>query len=238
MKRPLILLGLPLLLAVAATAQVPAPDRPTPPAEPPSAEGQKPTPAEPTSPAVRDDDAPFAVGSTVPEEFALPDLDGKVQRFGDLRGKVVFVHFWSTTCPWEKAAEPKMAQIEADFAKEPFVAFAINANQNEIGAQPDAEAFQNRDNPPYASIRERLTDARKDFKVLVDHGNVASRRFQAKTTPHCFVIDAKGVVRYAGALDDDGQNRKGDQANRYVRDAIKALLAKEEVKTSTSVPYG
>ena len=178
------------------------------------------------------------VGRKVPADLKLRDLDGETVEFGKLRGQVVFVHFWSTTCPWERLAEPKIAEIEQDYADRDVVVFAINANQNEIGAEPDDEAFE-ADDPkdlPYQGLRETLAEKELEFRVLVDHGNVVSNLLQARSTPHCFVIDAEGTLRYAGALDDDGRSEEAE--NPYVRQAIDALLAGEPVETQSSRPYG
>jgi thiol-disulfide isomerase/thioredoxin len=35
----------------------------------------------------------------IPDSWAFSDLEGKQTQLGDLRGKVVFINFWGTTCP-------------------------------------------------------------------------------------------------------------------------------------------
>ena len=62
--------------------------------------------------------------------------------------------------------------------------------------------------------------------------------FRARTTPHCYVIDQKGVLRYEGALDNDPRGRKGEDATMYVRDAIDAALAGKKYAKSSTKPYG
>ena len=52
----------------------------------------------------------------LPASTALPGLDGKTHKFGDYRGKVVFVHFWSIRCPAEKYAEPVILKMEKKYA--------------------------------------------------------------------------------------------------------------------------
>jgi hypothetical protein len=59
--------------------------------------------------------------------------------------------------------------------------------------------------------------------------------YGAKTTPHCYVIDANGVLVYQGAI-DDGAN--GNAKMNYVVNAAKALKAGEAVSPSTTRPYG
>ncbi|MBE3072993.1 MAG: hypothetical protein IMZ67_08460 [Acidobacteria bacterium] len=77
-----------------------------------------------------------------------------------------------------------------------------------------------------------------NFLLTVDPGNTVTDLFDGKSTPHCFVIDKDGVLRYSGALDDDPKGQKGAQAAAYVRDAIEALLAGKPVPVTTTKPYG
>ncbi|MCA8970442.1 MAG: redoxin domain-containing protein [Planctomycetes bacterium] len=194
----------------------------------------------------------------MPADIALPTIDGKTRSFGDLRGKVVFVHFWSITCPWEKYAEPVIVELEKAYKGKPVVVLAINSNQNEIGPAPkpanDEESGKEQDNKDedeqdgdagekkqkpsqYAKLIAHVKKTEGfDHEALVDHGNTVSTLFGARTTPHCFVIDAKGVLRYAGALDGYAQDKKNPEA--YVKNAIDALLAGKDVETTTTRPYG
>lgn len=206
------------------------------------AERKKPAPA-----------TPFEIGQTIPKELALPTIDGKTRSFGDLRGKVVFVHFWSITCPWEKHAEPVIVELEKTYKDKPVVIVAINANQNEIGAKPEpapaeegkkdkdtGEEEQSGDKAkpePYANLKAHVKKTKGfDHEVLVDHGNAVSAQFGARTTPHCYVIDSEGVLRYAGALDE--ADKKKAESQPFVKMAIDAVLAGKEVEVPSTKPYG
>lgn len=174
-------------------------------------------------------------GSTVPETVAMKDLDGKTQTFKDLRGKVVIVHFWSDRCPAEAHADPVMKKLEKYYEGKDVVILGFASNQGELGAEPPKDADYSK---AYGNLRSKLKEAGLSHKIIADHGNKLSTLFQAKTTPHCFVIDAKGVLAYAGALDDDLQETKGDAAKVYVRDAADALLAGKPVEVASTRPYG
>ena len=171
--------------------------------------------------------APVQVGSVVPKDVALTGIDGKTHTLGDYRGKVVFIHFWSIVCPYEKLAEPKCIAIQNEYADKGVVQIAINANQGEL-----------KGGAPYASLREHAEKAGVNFLVTVDPGNIVTDVFGGQSTPHCFVIDRDGILRYAGALDDDPRGSKGAAAVSYVRDALDAVLAGRAVGTPTTEPYG
>jgi thiol-disulfide isomerase/thioredoxin len=216
-----VLLG---ALAAAATAQQGE-------TTPKPAPAPAPAPAQPAKPTV------LQVGDTVPEDLQLVDTTGKSFAFKEARGKVVAIHFWSTTCPWEKAAEPKLMQLCKDLTGKDAIMVAINSNAGEIGERPDAAAFDAKDEAarPYANLRKKAEAVQMNHRVLVDHGGTAARLLQAKSTPHCFVVDAKGVLVYSGALDDNG---RGEPKQHYLRDAVDAALAGKKVEPATTKPYG
>jgi thiol-disulfide isomerase/thioredoxin len=175
------------------------------------------------------DKYPYGIGSTVSADMKLQDIYGKEHALGDYRGKIVFIHFWSIVCPSEKLAEPKCKEIQKEFGDKGVVEIAINANQRELNAAGDA---------PYARLRQHVEQAALNFLVTVDPGNKITDMLGGQSTPHCFVIDKNGVLRYSGALDDDPRGAKGNHAKAYVRDAIQALLAGQPVPVATTKPYG
>jgi thiol-disulfide isomerase/thioredoxin len=175
------------------------------------------------------------VGSTVAETLSMKDLDGKALTFKELRGKVVIVHFWSDRCPAEVHGDPVTKKLEKTYEGKDVVILGIAANQNELGAEPPKDADYSKQ---YLNFREKIKEVGFTHRIIADHGNKLSDLFQAKSTPHCFVIDQKGVLRYAGALDDDLIEAKGDKAKIYVKDAADALLAGKEVEVKETRSYG
>lgn len=179
---------------------------------------------------------PLEIGSTVPESIRLMDFEGKPTSFKDLRGKVVLLHFWSYRCPAEKHADPVFQAMEKKYAdSKDVVLLGIVSNQNELGAKP-GEGDDYKDH--YTKLREKRDKVGHKHTILADHGNVVSDMFQAKSTPHCFVIDQKGVLQYSGALDNDPNSKRGDEATNYLVDAAAALLAGKKPEVQSTKPYG
>lgn len=182
------------------------------------------------------DERTLDVGSTVPSSVKLHDLDGKTLGFDELRGKVAVVHFWSDRCPAEKHADPVFLRMEKQYAgNADVVMVGIASNQNELGEKP-GEGDDYADH--YKNLREKRAKVGYEHRILVDHGNEVSDLFQARSTPHCFVLDKDGVIRYAGALDDDPRGSKGEEATNYVVDAVAAVLAGKPVEVEKTKPYG
>lgn len=171
---------------------------------------------------------PFKLGDEVPKDIALKDIFGKDHTLGDYRGKVVFIHFWSIVCPYEKLAEPKCIALQKEYGDR-LVEIAINANQGELKADPSGS---------YSNLRDHVQQAGVNFLVTVDPGNKLTDLFGGTNTPHCFVLDKDGTLKYSGALDDDPRGSKGAAATPYVRNAIEAVLAGKPVETATTKPYG
>jgi len=113
------------------------------------------------------------------------------------------------------------------------VFLGINANQAELGKKPE----KSMEDGPYAGLKKHAEKKGVNFPIVPDHGATLADKFGAKTTPHCFVVDEKGVIQYVGALDDDPRNKKEKRVN-YVAAAIDGLLAGEKLKTQETKPYG
>ncbi len=179
---------------------------------------------------------PLEIGATVPDTIRLMDFEGEATSFKDLRGKIVLLHFWSYRCPAEKHADPVFQAMEKKYAdSKDVVLLGIVSNQNELGDKP-GEGDDYKDF--YTALREKRDKVGHTHTILADHGNVVSDLFQAKSTPHCFVIDKKGVLQYSGALDNDPNGKRGDAATNYLVDVASALLADEKPEVQATKPYG
>lgn len=86
-------------------------------------------------------------------------------------------------------------------------------------------------------LREVVTAWEIGYPVLLDADGKVACQFGAKVTPHVFVIDAQGTLRYSGAIDDNPSVEKVGWTN-YLEDAIEAVVDGDEVEKSVTVPYG
>jgi peroxiredoxin len=152
-------------------------------------------------------------------DFSLPDLDGRVQRLGDYRGKIVIVNFWSCECPHsERSDRTIMARVVRWRAD--VVMLAIAANRNE-----SAEAVS-------LAVRARRLPV-----VLIDADQAVADAYQAQTTPHVFVVDREGVLRYRGAV-DDVTFRQRSPTRHFLDEAVEALLAGRLPALAETPAYG
>lgn len=139
-------------------------------------------------------------------DFALRDLAGRTRRLEDGRGKIVVLNFWSADCPWTERSDPAVLQAVRETGDGVWY-WLIAANAGEERAQIEAAA------------RERGLPV-----VLLDPDQRVADQYGAQTTPHVFVVDREGILRYAGAP-DDASFRQWEPTRSYLREALSALLA-------------
>lgn len=203
---------------------------------------QNPQPTAVPAAAAQETPKVFEVGKQVDEKLVFTDLDGKTTTLADLKGKTVVLAWYCTTCPYMPPAIPKINQIHRDYKDKNVVVIGISSNTHDHADAKPAEGAKDAEGKPvkpYAGLRKNMAERKVEFKLCVDVGNVLADLFVAKTTPHMYVIDGKGVMRYAGALDDDPKAEKKDgERQDYVRQAIDAVNSGKAPATASTKPYG
>jgi len=162
------------------------------------------------------------VGKAAPS-FELEDEAGKVHRLSDYKGKVVVLEWTNPECPFVKRhyAAKTMETTHKGFAGKDVVWLAIDSTSH---------------NTPQKSAAWKK-EAGFSHPVLQDPSGATGKAYGAKTTPHMYVIDGEGVVRYAGGIDDDPRG-KSAKPNNHVKAAVTAVLAKQVPPAQSTKPYG
>jgi peroxiredoxin len=156
-------------------------------------------------------------GQNVPD-FELPDLQGVHRDLSELRGKWVVLNFWSAECPWSQRADQQLAELLPQWGEQ-VVYWMIASNANEAEEEIKSAA------------------AGLPGHVLRDAEHAVADQYSAETTPHFYVIDPQGILRYRGAL-DDVTFRKREPEVFYLKEAMEALLAGKVPSVETSPGYG
>jgi len=151
--------------------------------------------------------------------FSLPALDGKIYRLEDWLGQVVILNFWSAECPWaERGDQELLSYLTAWGEAVKWVTIASNANEAD-------------------DLLVNVSTRRGLPLVLRDARQKVADLYQAQTTPHLFVIDTRGILRYQGGL-DDVTFRQRTPTRPYLRQAVEAVLAGKEPDPAQTPPYG
>jgi len=152
-------------------------------------------------------------------DFKLPDLDSAPHMLSDCRGQIVLVNFWSAECPWSERADNQFKLWQEGWG-ERVVLLTIASNVNET-PELIAKAAHRRGIAP----------------VLLDSSCRVAESWGAQTTPHAFVVDEAGILRYQGAV-DDVTFRQREPKRFYVKEAVDALLVGRLPEAASTPAYG
>ena len=171
------------------------------------------------------------IGQPAPA-FELVDSTGKTRSLADFAGKTVVLEWTNHKCPFVKkhyGAKNMQAQ-QRDATADNVVWLTVNSSApGEQGHVDGADAEK---------IRGEARAVQTAY--LLDPEGSAGRAYGAKTTPHMYVIDPKGVLRYAGAIDSIPSADTDDiaKATQYVPQALAELAAGKPVSVTLTRPYG
>lgn len=175
--------------------------------------------------------AAVAPGQAAPE-FSLVDINGKVQKLSDYRGKYVVLEWFNAECPFvQKHYESgNMQALQARYTQKGVVWLGINSTS-----------------PRHSNYRDpaRSHAILKDWKsaptaFVLDPDGKVGKQYGARTTPHMYVIDPKGTLVYVGGIDDKPSTSQRDiaTARNLVAAALDESLSGKPVGTPSAMPYG
>lgn len=163
-------------------------------------------------------------------DFKLKDTEGKEHQLAKYLadGNIVVLEWFNPDCPFSRkhhVANQTMTETFRKYKGKKVIWLAINSGApGKQGAGLD-----------------RNIKARKDYKieypVLLDETGKVGRAYQAKRTPHMFVIAPDQTLLYMGAIDNSPSPRKLGDVN-YVDDALAQYLAGKTIKHAETKAYG
>lgn len=171
------------------------------------------------------------VGQAAPD-FTLTDANGKTHSLSDFKGKYVVLEWVNFGCPFVKKhyGSGNMQKLQAAYTKKDVVWLSI------CSSAPGKQGFYN---------GEELTNAISDHDVkasayLIDADGKVGQMYEAKTTPNMYIINPKGQLVYAGAIDDTPSVDPADIPNstNYIAAALDAAMNGKEIAVKATQPYG
>jgi len=166
--------------------------------------------------------ASVAIGAPAPD-FTLTDENGKTHTLSQYKGKTVVLEWTNPDCPYVKrhAEKRTMHTLAAAFTKRDVVWLAVNSTHSNTAEK--SRAYRAEKGLPYPTLQ--------------DASGSVGKLYGAKTTPHMFVIDQAGVLRYMGAIDDDPHG-DAEKPSSYVESALTAVTSGTAPASSSTKPYG
>lgn len=174
---------------------------------------------------------PVRVGAAAPA-FTATDSNGKSHKLSDFKGKTVVMEWTNHQCPFvvKHYSSGNMQALQKEATGKGVVWLSVVSSapgqQGNVNGQQANALTKSRNAAPTA--------------VLLDPDGKIGRMYGARTTPHMYIIDSKGTLQYAGAIDDKPSSKPEDVkgANNYVRSALTSVLAGQPVKSASTQPYG
>lgn len=164
------------------------------------------------------------------EDFELKNIDGNMVSLSDYKdAKGFIITFTCNTCPYAVMYEDRIIELDKKYASKGYPVIAIMPNNVEVKPGDSFEAMQ-----------KRARTKGFTFPYLMDEGQKIYPKFGATKTPHIYIVQKtnKGMqVKYIGAIDDNYQDASAVK-QRYVEDAVDALLEGKEVKEKETRAIG
>lgn len=163
-------------------------------------------------------------------DFKLKNVNGKMVSMADYKdAKGFIVVFTCNHCPFSKAYEQRIIDLDKKYAVKGYPVIAINPNDKNVA--PDDS---------YENMVSNAKEKGFTFPYLYDESQEIAQAYGAARTPHVFVLNKtpKGnVVKYIGAIDDNS-NEPESVTKRYVEDAVNDLLNGKEVAVPSTKAVG
>lgn len=195
--------------------------------------------------------AKVEIGQEAPE-FSLKGHDGKTYKLSEQKGNFVVLEWFNNDCPyvdkhyhedvrnmqklqakWIKKGDDNMKETaKKEGQKQPGLKwFSISSSAKDMEGHLTAKKAK--------AIRDKERKA-KMTAILLDSDGSVGKAYEAKVTPHMYIIDPAGKLVYNGAIDDKPSARvstiKG--AKSYVSAALTSLFSSKAVAEPTTKPYG
>jgi thiol-disulfide isomerase/thioredoxin len=167
----------------------------------------------------------LAIGASAPRFALVNATDGKTVAFNPGDGKVSVVIFTCNQCPFAKAFEPRIIELARQYQPKGVVFYAVDPNDE---SQYAIESL--------ADMKARAAEKGYPFPYLKDGDSAIARAYGARVTPHVYVIDGGGTLRYRGYVDDSA--RPEERRTTGLTNALDDLLAGKTVSNQSTRAFG
>jgi hypothetical protein len=149
-----------------------------------------------------------------------------------LRGKTVVLEWTNHDCPFVKKhyESGNIPRLQKEATAKGIIWLQV------ISSAPGKQGYVD----GATAIKQNAERHAAPTNILLDRDGKLGHLYDAQTTPHLFIIDAKGVLVYKGGIDSIASTDKADiaKAEPYVSEALASLAAGKPIAPNTTQPYG
>ena len=165
-------------------------------------------------------------------DFAVKDADGKVRTLSEFRGRVVVLEWLNRACPYtQKHYHGNMQGLQVSATRDGVAWLSVCSSARwqpgHWSRGEDAKRWMARNGSAATAM-------------LLDEDGVMGHAYDARTTPHMYVIDKAGALAYRGAIDDIPTSDVADikRAKNLVAEALACVHDGRPVPVAVRPPYG
>ncbi len=171
------------------------------------------------------------VGAPAPD-FSGTDTHGKTEQLSAYKGKYVVLEWTNSDCPYTRKhyESGNMQSLQKQWTAKGVVWLSV------ISSAPGQEGYKTAAAENSYLAREKASPT----AVILDPKGAIGHEYEAKTTPHMFVIDPRGKLIYEGAIDDHPTSDPSDikQSKNYVNEVLSAATTGQPVPVTYTRSYG
>ena len=173
------------------------------------------------------------VGKLAPD-FKLKGIAGKSEdiSLSQFKGKYVVLEWKNHGCPFVKKhyGAGNMQALQKKYTGQNVIWLSV------VSSAPGKQGHTDE-----AGAKKEFTEHKSSASnVLLDSAGTVGKLYEAKTTPHMYIIDKEGMLAYQGAIDDkaDAEAASIPGAKNYVAQALNEMMAGKKVSVATTKSYG
>lgn len=171
------------------------------------------------------------VGERAPD-FSVVDAHGNVHSLSDYEGQYVILEWLNHGCPFVKKHYDgnNMQEMQRRYTEEGVIWLSV------VSSAPGTQGYME----PEETLKTKEEKNAAPTAILLDVDGTMGRAYDARVTPHMYIISPEGILEFNGAIDDKPTARLRDleDAHNYVDAAMASLRNGEEVEVRTNTPYG
>ncbi len=173
----------------------------------------------------------LTTGQMAPD-FKLKAASGRELSLSDFKGKIVVLEWLNHGCPFVRKHydSGNMQSLQKKYTGQNAIWFSI------VSSASGKQGFV----APSEAKAEMVKNKSSATDVLLDPDGAVGKLYEAKTTPHMFIVDKEGKLAYQGAIDDkpDTEISSVPGARNFVAQALDEMMASKKITSPQTKSYG
>lgn len=171
------------------------------------------------------------IGKPAPD-FSVTGSDGRTHTLSEYKGKIIVLEWVNHGCPYVRKHYDtgNMQALQKELTDGGVIWLSI------ISSAPGQQGHSTAEK----ANADAASNGSHPSAVLLDENGEVGRLYEAKTTPHMFVVNTDGTLAYKGAIDDKPTfaHDTVTGAKNYVRQAVSEIKNGKPVSEPLTTPYG